>query len=621
MNIRKVLGCSVLCFATLAASFAISVDQPEIESVGDVNTVVFRNYTGPQVVINTAAEIRAIGSNIGRNISSDVNSSATAGEANRYQVIHVVDPSESGKMDADIFIIGSGATVDHIDNVRRILSGYLEAAYSYSTRDANTIATFVTVYNAVYRGNLDYFKGKYKDAVIRNLTTARVGIDTNYQNWPGNTQLVIPLSDVNGGLSTIDTSIISDRNVVRSMQEDADKNIDTRKDMVDIKEREADNASEKAQAAQKQASEENEKLKQEQQKSAQATKEAQQAQKDADNAQKQAATAQKQANNAQKQASTAQQKANTAQQKANANPNDQRARQQAATAQKDADNAQKKADNAQKNANTAQQNANTAQKNADQKQQAATAQNKKTEQQAQKAQNASKEAETAQNAADKKRSEAQEERSEIAKDQQTLLREQAQNANANVVYGLKIIDDLGQTSEIIKMNSNNGAVIKESPVNVIRGRTAYEDGDNFVAIAGTNFGNGAVKLVLIDKENLEIVAQSAETLSELSILAEKDGNYYCAVQNAGKYYVAKYNNKLEKLLQSPVAVKAATPITITAKGILVCTSSGNPAILKTDDLTLIGEGTTTTKSSKAANVINSASSIANDVNTASKSAR
>lgn len=615
MNIRKVLGCSILGFAALTASFAISVDQPEIESVGGANTVVFQNYTGPHSVINTAAEIRGIGSALGRNISPSVETSATVGESNRYQVIHVVDPSTTDKLDADIFIIGSGATVDHIDNVRRIISGYLEAAYGYSTRDANTIATFVTVYNAVYRGNLDYFRGKYKDAVIRNLTAANAGISVNYQEWPGRTQMLIPLYDVNGGLSTVETSIISDRNVVKSMQEDDDKNIDTRKDMVDIKEREADNASEKAQTAQKQAAAENDKLKQEQQKSTQATREAQQAQKQADNAQKNAATAQKQAANAQKQATAAQQRANTAQQKANANPNDQRAQQQAAQAQKQAATAQQKANTAQKNAATAQNNASTAQKNASQKQQAATEQNKKTEAQAQKAADASKKAETAQEAADKKRSEAQEERTEIAKDQQTILREQANNANANVVYGLKNVDDLGQTSEIIKMNSNNGAVIKESPVTVIRSRTAYEDGDNFVAIAGTNFGNGAVKLVLIDKENLEIVSQCAETLSELSVLVEKDGNYYCTVQNGNNFYVAKYNSKLEKVLQSPVAVKAATPITVTAKGVLVCASSGNPAILSLDRLTLIGEGTTT-KTNKAANVINSASSIANDVNKA-----
>lgn len=585
MNIKKIVGCSLAGFAALTASFAISVDQPEIESAGGANTVVFRNYTGPQQVINTVAEIKAIGGGLGNSISSSVETSATAGQANRYQVIHVVDPSETGKLDADIFIIGRGATVDHIDNVRRIVSGYLESAYGYSTRDADTLATFVTVYNAVYRGNLNYYQSKYKDAVTKNLSSDFAGIATDYQQWPGRTQMVIPLSDVNGGLSTVDTSIISDRDVIKSMQEDDDKNIDTRKDMVDIKEREADNAQDKANKAQQKATDENAKLKEQQNKSNQANRNAQEAQKKADNAQKNATNAQKKADNAQK--------------NANANPNDKNAQQKAAQAQKEADDAKKQADNAQKEADNAQKNA--------------TEQNKKTEEQSQKASDASKEAEDAQNKADTKRSEAQEERSKIAKDQQEIIRKNAQNENADIVYGLKNVDDLGQTSEIIKMNAKNGSVIKESPVTVIRSRTAYEDGDNFVAIAGTNFGNGAVKLVLLDKENLEIQAQSAETLSELSVLVEDGGNYYCVVQNGSNYYVAKYNNKLDKLLQSPVAVKPATPITVTSKGVLVCASSGNPAILKTDDLTLIGEGTTT-NSNKAANVINTTTNIVNDVN-------
>lgn len=587
MNIKKALGSSVLGIAFLTAGFALSVDKSEIESAGGANTVVFQNYTGPHSVINTVAQIKAIGSTLGREISTNVEKNSTAGNASRYQIIHAVDPSETGKLDADIFIIGRNASVDHIDNVRRIISAYLESAYSYSTRDADTLAVFVTVYNAVYRGNLNYFSSRYKNIVTKNLTSENAGISTNYQEWPGRTQIVIPLSDLNGGLSTVDTSIISDRNVVKSMQEDDDKNIDARKDMVDIKEREADNAQTKANEAQQQAAVENDKLKQEQQKAQEANKEAQDAQKQADAAQKQA--------------DAAQAKADAAQAKAQENPDDKNAKAQAQTAQKEADAAQKQAD--------------SAQKEADQKQAEAVEQNKKTEEQAQKAQEASSEAAEAQDTADKKRSEAQSERSEIAKDQQTIIRETAQNENANIVYGLKNVDDLGQTSEIVKMNSDNGSVIKESPVTVIRGRTVYEDGDNFVAIAGSNFGNGAVKLVLIEKENLEIAAQSAETLSELSVLVEKEGSYYCTVQDGGKYYVAKYNNALEKQLQSPVAVKAATPVTITSKGVLVCTASGNPAILRLEDLSLIGEGTAG-NSNKAANVINSAAGIVNDVTNA-----
>lgn len=596
MNIKKVLGCAILAITAASASFALTVDKAEIESVGNGN-VVFRNYSGPHTVINSVSEIRAIGSSLGENVKASPEKSVTSGSAAKYQIIHAVDLNTKEKLDADIFIIGKNATVDHIDNVRRIISSYLAAAYGYSLKDADTIATFVTVYNAVYRGKLDYFGSRYKQIVMDNLTAEKVGISTDYQEWPGNSQLIIPLSDLSGGLSTVDTSLISDRQVVKNLQNEKDKGIDARKDMVDIKEREADNAQDKAQASQKKATEENEKLKAEQAKSSAANKNAAQAQKSAD-------TAQKKADTAQKTADTAQKKADTAQKKADANPNDKQAQAQAAQAKKDAETAQQAADTAQKAADDAQKSADAAQKAADE-------QNKKTEEQAQKATEASNNASEAQDLADKKRTEAQEERTSIAKDQQTIIREANENSDsANFMYGLKNVDELGATSEIVKLSITDGSLLKESPVTVIRGRTVYEDGDNFVAVAGSNFGNGAVKLVLIDKENLEIVGESKEQLSELSVLVEKDGNYYTTIQEGRDFFIGKFNNKAELMLKSPVNVKAATPITITSRGVLVNTANNNPAILKVDDLSLIGEGTTS-NSNKAANIINAATNVIN----------
>ena len=86
--------------------------------------------------------------------------------------------------------------MDHIDNLRRIIAAYLESAYGYSRQDSQTLAVFVTVYNAVYRGKLDVFKQKYKTVVTKNLTANKAGLALNYAEWPGKTQIVIPLSTV-----------------------------------------------------------------------------------------------------------------------------------------------------------------------------------------------------------------------------------------------------------------------------------------------------------------------------------------------------------------------------------------------------------------------------------------
>lgn len=605
MNSKKVLKKAFLSiFAALAISSlsAIEVDRNEIQGAPGANDVVFRNYSGPHSVINTVQQIREIGSALGNQVKANPSNTGMIGAANRYAVIHAIDPSTKEKFDADIFIIGRNATVDHITNLRRIISAYLESAYGYSTKDADTIATFVTVYNAVYRGNLDYFKSKYKDIVIKNLSASIVGLSTNYEDWPGKSQIVIPLSDLNGGLSTIDTSLISDKQVVKSMQGEDDKGIDARKDMVDLKEREADNIQSKADEEQAKADAEKAKLAEEQKKKAEADAAAAKAKADAEKAKADAAKAKadaekakKDADAAKKTAADSQKKADSAKKQAAAKPNDEQAKKNAAEAQKKADEAKKQSEEAQKKAAESQKQSAESQKQSDEAQKEATEaqksadeQAKKTDEQAQSAQEAQEKADSVQSEADKKRDEAQEERTSIAKDQQTLIREASYTtSDENAMYGLRNLDDAGIASTIVKMNTKSGAIMKESPVSEIRGRTVFDDGEKFIAVAGSNKGNGAVRLITIDKRKLEMIDESTENISELSVLVEKDGSYYCTIQEGNDFYLGKFTNNLQKQLQSKVKVKAATPITITNYGIIVTDVNGAPVVLNPNDLSSV----------------------------------
>lgn len=591
MNSKKVLKKAFLSiFAALAISSlsAIEVDRNEIQGAPGANDVVFRNYSGPHSVINTVQQIREIGSALGNQVKANPSNTGMIGAANRYAVIHAIDPSTKEKFDADIFIIGRNATVDHITNLRRIISAYLESAYGYSTKDADTIATFVTVYNAVYRGNLDYFKSKYKDIVIKNLSASIVGLSTNYEDWPGKSQIVIPLSDLNGGLSTIDTSLISDKQVVKSMQGEDDKGIDARKDMVDLKEREADNIQSKADEEQAKADAEKAKLAEEQKKKAEADAAAAKAKADAEKAKADAEKAKKDAETAKAKADAEKAKADAAKKQAAAKPNDEQAKKNAAEAQKKADEAKKDAQQAQSKAAESQKDAADAQKEATEAQKSADEQAKKTDEQAQSAQEAQEKADSVQSEADKKRDEAQEERTAIAKDQQTLIREASYTtSDENAMYGLRNLDDAGIASTIVKMNTKSGAIMKESPVSEIRGRTVFDDGEKFIAVAGSNKGNGAVRLITIDKRKLEMIDESAENISELSVLVEKDGSYYCTIQEGNDFYLGKFTNNLQKQLQSKVKVKAATPITITNYGIIVTDVNGAPVVLNPNDLSSV----------------------------------
>ena len=539
---KKILSVFLVSLLISTNIFALEVDKTELQSTKST-TIEFISYTGPHKIIDSVEAIKGIGNSLGKEIAPSRDTSKTANLGNKYTVIHAIDENETGKFDADIIFINKDANVDHITNLRRIIGAYLVSAYDYSEADADTLAVFITVYNAVYRGDLDSFKNKYKDVVVKNLSSNNCGLSVNYKDWPGASEIVIPLYDVkNGGLSTIETSVISDKKVVESMKEDDDKNIESRKEMVDIKEREAEESQEKANAAQKKAVEEQKKLKEEKQKTEEAKAEAKEAEKKSEQAKAEAEEAKKEAE---------------------ANPED--------------EELQKVAEEKQEEAEAAEQEAEEKQEALEEQQEAEAAQEEKTEE-------AKKEAKTEQERADKKQTEAQTERKDIAKDQQIVQNNEIKEASTPSSYGIVLTDEANILSKLVKFNSETGEVIKSSPVTVIRNRTIYKTPDAYIAIAGENEGNGTIKLVLIDIETMEIFAESEETVSDTSVLVNDGNEYYCVINYDDDWVVGKYDETLALKLKSKVNVKQSTPITVTESGIVVTDENGNLKLLSKETL-------------------------------------
>ena len=539
---KKILSVFLVSLLISTNIFALEVDKTELQTTKST-TIEFISYTGPHKIIDSVEAIKGIGNSLGKEIAPSRDTSKTANLGNKYTVIHAIDENETGKFDADIIFINKDANVDHITNLRRIIGAYLVSAYDYSEADADTLAVFITVYNAVYRGDLDSFKNKYKDVVVKNLSSNNCGLSVNYKDWPGASEIVIPLYDVkNGGLSTIETSVISDKKVVESMKEDDDKNIESRKEMVDIKEREAEESQEKANAAQKKAVEEQKKLKEEKQKTEEAKAEAKEAEKKSEQAKAEAEEAKKEAE---------------------ANPED--------------EELQKVAEEKQEEAEAAEQEAEEKQEALEEQQEAEAAQEEKTEE-------AKKEAKTEQERADKKQTEAQTERKDIAKDQQIVQNNEIKEASTPSSYGIVLTDEANILSKLVKFNSETGEVIKSSPVTVIRNRTIYKTPDAYIAIAGENEGNGTIKLVLIDIETMEIFAESEETVSDTSVLVNDGNEYYCVINYDDDWVVGKYDETLALKLKSKVNVKQSTPITVTESGIVVTDENGNLKLLSKETL-------------------------------------
>jgi len=527
-------------FLTLLAGplCAIEVAEDEITRAADGATIEFINYVGPHAVINTVEQIRGIGTALGTGLLN----AASAGNPARYWIQHIVDASVTTGFDADVLTLGPGVGVDHIDNIRRILSAYLMAAYGYNDQDSRLLATFITVYNAVYRGRMDMFGSRYKPAVVAALDPARAGLALRYTEWPGRTQIVIPLSDPRfiGTISTVSTSAITDASVVQQLREDPDRGIDIRKDMVELKEREAEEAQQRAADAQREAVQ----------------------------AADREAVARAEAAEAARAAEQAERAAAAARQQAAARPEDQAAQQAAAQAEETAVAARQQAAQ------------DAAERDAARQETVARRE----------------EASAEQALADTRQQDAITDRREVARDQQEVIAEQRAEAQrqaadalatAQPAISLRVLDERTLLSDLVIVDLSTGRILKTSVLNTIRGRTIADTGTFFVAIAGTNTGTGAVRLVQIDPASLEVLRQGADNIAEVSLLVVNGPDIYAVLETGDGFVLGRFDHGLEVRARSAIRVRAWTAITVTPRGVLVQATDGVIRLLRSSDLSAL----------------------------------
>lgn len=206
--------------------FSQDLAEEELRSVR-LGTVEFVNYEGPYERIDTLDQILGIGRAL-----------ASRSISGKYRVSRIFDP-EAELLSADLLSLEEDAQVDHIDNLRRIMASYLTEAYEYTFEDAAILAEFASFYNAVHRGDMAYFESSYQPQVIAALDPLKAGLATVYSDWPGKTQIVLPISAaLFSGEGGIDTDALTDDQVIEELRQEEDKGIPVRKEMTELKEEE-----------------------------------------------------------------------------------------------------------------------------------------------------------------------------------------------------------------------------------------------------------------------------------------------------------------------------------------------------------------------------------------------
>jgi len=523
------------------------VNEPELEK--NLESVEFINYSGPYSRIDTRAQIRDIGYSLGKIIKDGA---ARAGPQRRYFVIHSITEGEPDKLNADIFGLGVDVGVDHIRNLRLILQGYLEAAYDYSAQDAALLANYITIYNAVYRGDWDYFESRYKKPVMQSQDRNKAGLSIRFDEWPGKTLLFIPLgTGETGSLSAVDTTPITEEKVIEQLRKEDDNwieqrqgmedlqkrgseeaaqkaeaegglgegglgpeaqekeeeppGISLRKDMVDLKERESEQAGEKAQV-------EREAIKEEEQKIAEKREEIEE----------------------EKKAIEADEK----------NP--------------DADQeelAQRKEDLAQREEDLHQEEENLEKMKED--------------------------AGSKEELARKKGEEAQKEREAITEE------EQARAAASQPVWLLGTFLPQGEEfylGGLLKVDAGNGRELQRSGITSVNIRTISFVGKRIFAVAGIIQGKPVLRLVEISPDTLEVMKEGKDTISAESLLWVQRENLYALTASGEDRFLARFNLALVLQAQSTVPVHSyATPF---FDEDLLLTQRADGSVVVLDTLTL-----------------------------------
>jgi hypothetical protein len=502
-----------------AAQEQESVDSSELRSAaGDIE---FISNTAAPPVINTRVEIENLGSGPGAIIRDGA---AFAGNRSRYFVIHQLHPSEADKLDADIFGLGPGAGVDTIDNLRLIIQSYLRAAYGYSAADSVLLARYITVYNAVYRNNRDYFTRRYKTPLLADLTPGSEGLATRFDQWPGRTLMLIPLqSAAAGSLSAIDTSAISDTAVVGKLREEDDRGVEQRQAMVDLKEREADKAA--ADAAQ---------------------------QREANAAEAKGIAAEQQRIDAEKQRLAGEQAKAAAANEAAKTPEE-----KAAAGDKQAELSQ------------AAEKLNEDEAKLDERKEGLE-ENKR-------------EAGERQAFADRKDEEARSDRESISADQREMI-SGARAAAPPQPAGVLAVRLSGGSSRgiLVKVNPAAGDTLQTSALNEVAARSLVTVDGKLFAIAGNA---PDARLIEIDTVSMQSAKQGPDTMNADTPIWNQGNNLYAIVSRNGSNYLAVFDTNLGKKAESTVAVHPWASLSFQGDKIITQNASGTVVILKISDLT------------------------------------
>jgi hypothetical protein len=563
---KKIIA-AVFCFFLGSAAFALTVD---IQEISRAKAIQFENYTGRAARSDSPAAVSAIGRELAAGITRLQTGSVTY--HNKYTLTHAVSKDEPEKLSADIFSIDKDSRVTHIDIIRRIISSYLESAYGYSRKNADTIAIYLSYYNALYRGDMGYFQPKYKKIVLGNLKKNDAGISTKYYDWPGRTKMLIPLTDDAklGDPGSINPDIVADKKTTELVRKDG--NLEPRKDMVEMKEKAVEK--EKAKIEEKKKANEEE------------GKAVEQKKKDVEK---------KQQEIKKKETEIAKEKeeAKKIPDEADRKKKEQEIAKKEETVKKDKEETKKKEEQVKEEGKKVEQKKEETKKEEEkiaQKEKNITEEKKDIAKDELKKEIKSDPVKAAE-ILDKKAGELEKKEKELDKREDAIKEAAAdKSVYAAKFFYLKIKEYLESghyNNELYMINPATKKVEFKSSVTSICGNRYDVFSGGIVIITHKGGHTEGHRLTLVDRETLAAKIDGTDNIFWRSFIEIRDGFIYAIIYDSGNYYLGRFDASLKLVAKSGVKINENTFITFYEEFVYINSADKKIIVLKKSDLSLL----------------------------------
>lgn len=558
--------------------FSLTVAEEELRK--GAKEVDFINREGGGGNADPAREIISIGTQLAEK-HRRTEDGGVAWFYKKYAVIKARTAGEKEKMDADIFLILPDARVTHITNVRRMIAGYLSRRYGYSWRRAWAVAVYVTYYNAVHRGDMEYVTAHYTKAVTDRVTAQNVGIDVRYDKWPGATRMIIPLTEKSG----VESDELSSDETREMMRKD-DSNLDERKEMTDMREEETKKERQELEEKKEELAKKEEQLEREERRDQQQREEMEREKREAAEKEKELEEKKEEASKIEDPKERKQaEEAIEEEKKQLDEKKEQLADKEEELDKKETERQEKRDDLQEDREQTAQDERELAKKEEqveeEKKELAQDELKKETEENPEKARERleEKEEELA------KKEEELDKREDELKDQ-----EADKEVYAQKFYYLKVKEYLQgghYNNEMYMIDAATRKILFKSPVTNIAGRRYDVFSGGIVVITHQGNESGIHNLTLIDREKLTGKITGSDNIFWRSFIEIRGDHIYAVTVKDGKYYLGRYDSELKQVALSKEAIDENSFITFYEDYIYINSTTSQILVLNKEDLTLI----------------------------------